>query len=33
MTDLYMDNMLKPMQEWLHSVGMTLRRRFLMSAL
>lgn len=25
MTDLYMDNMLKPMQEWLHSVGMTLR--------
>lgn len=25
MTDLYMENMLKPMQEWLHSVGMTLR--------
>lgn len=25
MTDMYMDNMLKPMQEWLHSVGMTLR--------
>lgn len=25
MTDLYMDNMLKPMQEWLHSIGMTLR--------
>ena len=25
MTDLYMENMLKPMQEWLHSIGMTLR--------
>lgn len=25
MTDLYMENMLKPMQEWLHSVGMSLR--------
>ena len=25
MTDLYIENMLKPMQEWLHSVGMTLR--------
>jgi hypothetical protein len=25
MTDLYMDNMLRPMQEWLHRVGMTLR--------
>lgn len=25
MTDLYMDNMLKPMQEWLHTVNMTLR--------
>lgn len=25
MTDLYMDNMLKPLQEWLHTVGMTLR--------
>lgn len=25
MTDLYMENMLKPMQEWLHSHGMTLR--------
>ena len=25
MTDLYMENMLKPMQEWLHSVGMELR--------
>lgn len=25
MTDMYMDNLLKPMQEWLHSVGMTLR--------
>lgn len=25
MTDLYMDSMLKPLQEWLHSVGMTLR--------
>jgi len=25
MTELYMDNMLKPMQEWTHSVGMTLR--------
>lgn len=24
-TDLYMDNMMKPMQDWLHSVGMTLR--------
>ena len=24
-TDLYMENMLKPMQEWLHSVGMELR--------
>lgn len=24
-TDLYMDNMMKPMQEWLHGVGMTLR--------
>lgn len=25
MTDLYMENMLKPMQEWLHGHGMTLR--------
>jgi hypothetical protein len=25
LTDLYMDNMLKPFQEWLHSVGMELR--------
>lgn len=25
MTDLYMENMLRPMQEWLHSKGMTLR--------
>ena len=25
MTDLYMENMLRPMQEWLHSIGMTLR--------
>ncbi len=25
MTDLYMDNMLKPMQEWLHGIGMELR--------
>ncbi|MCC8138976.1 MAG: hypothetical protein LIO67_01560 [Lachnospiraceae bacterium] len=25
MTELYMDNMLKPMQEWLHGIGMTLR--------
>lgn len=25
MTDLYMDNMLRPMQQWLHSVGMELR--------
>lgn len=25
MTDLYMDNMLKPMQEWLHTKGMELR--------
>ena len=25
MTDMYMENLLKPMQEWLHSVGMTLR--------
>ena len=25
MTDLYMDNMLRPLQEWLHSKGMTLR--------
>lgn len=25
MTELYMDRMLKPFQEWLHSVGMTLR--------
>ncbi|MCM8710704.1 hypothetical protein M2651_06640 [Clostridium sp. SYSU_GA19001] len=25
MTELYMDNMLKPLQEWLHSIGMTLR--------
>lgn len=25
MTDLYMDNMLKPMQEWLHGHGMSLR--------
>lgn len=25
MTDLYMDNMLKPMQEWLHTHNMTLR--------
>ena len=25
MTDLYMENMLKPMQEWLHRHGMTLR--------
>ncbi|MCG8527428.1 MAG: hypothetical protein MI748_13675, partial [Opitutales bacterium] len=25
MTDLYMDNMLKPLQEWLGSIGMTLR--------
>lgn len=25
MTDLYMDNMLAPLQEWLHSIGMTLR--------
>jgi hypothetical protein len=25
MTDLYIDSMLKPMQEWLHSVGVTLR--------
>ena len=25
MTDLYMENMLRPMQEWLHSHGMTLR--------
>lgn len=25
MTELYMNNMLKPMQEWLHSIGMTLR--------
>lgn len=25
MTDMYMVNMLKPMQEWLHSIGMTLR--------
>ncbi len=25
MTHLYMDNMLKPFQEWLHSVGITLR--------
>lgn len=25
MTNLYMVNMLKPMQEWLHSIGMTLR--------
>jgi hypothetical protein len=25
MTDLYIDSMLKPMQEWLHRVGMTLR--------
>jgi hypothetical protein len=25
MTDLYIDNMLKPMSEWLHSVGMGLR--------
>lgn len=24
-TDLYIDNMLKPMQKWLHSCGMTLR--------
>lgn len=24
-TDLYIENMLKPMQAWLHSVGMTLR--------
>lgn len=25
MTDLYMENMLKPLQEWLHSAGMELR--------
>lgn len=25
MTELYMDNMLAPLQEWLHSIGMTLR--------
>lgn len=25
MTDMYMDNMLKPMQEWLHTHNMTLR--------
>jgi len=25
MTDLYIDNMLKPLQEWLHNNGMTLR--------
>lgn len=25
MTELYMDNMLKPMQEWLHGMGMQLR--------
>jgi hypothetical protein len=25
MTDLYMDNMLAPLQKWLHSIGMTLR--------
>lgn len=25
MTDLYMENTLKPIQEWLHTVGMTLR--------
>jgi hypothetical protein len=25
MTDLYMDNMLAPLQGWLHSIGMTLR--------
>lgn len=25
MTDLYMDNMLRPMSEWLHGVGMELR--------
>lgn len=25
MTDLYMENVLKPIQSWLHSVGMTLR--------
>jgi hypothetical protein len=25
MTDLYMDNMLAPLQEWLHTIGMTLR--------
>ncbi|MGL6198350.1 MAG: glycosyl hydrolase [Lachnospiraceae bacterium] len=25
MTDLYMDNMLKPMQKWLHVIGMKLR--------
>jgi hypothetical protein len=25
MTDLYIDSMLKPMQEWLHSIGVTLR--------
>lgn len=25
MTDMYMENMLKPMQEWLHTVGMELR--------
>ena len=25
MTELYMDNMLKPLRQWLHSIGMTLR--------
>ena len=31
MTDLYMDNMLKPMQEWLHSHNMALRAEISLS--